>query len=48
MFWHPLFWFIIEAALVSVWLLYKATCELAMLPVHALNIPQKHGFGFGC
>jgi hypothetical protein len=19
-----------------------------MLPVHALNIPQKHGFGFGC
>jgi hypothetical protein len=32
-FWHPLFWFIIEAALINSWLLYKATRELAMLPL---------------
>jgi Transposase IS4 len=28
-FWHPMFWFIIEAALVNSWVLYKCTCELA-------------------
>ena len=32
-FWHPLFWFIIEAALINAWLLYKATRELALLPL---------------
>ena len=32
-FWHPLFWFILEAALIKAWLLYKAIRKLAMLPV---------------
>jgi hypothetical protein len=32
-FWHPLFWFIIESALINAWLLYKATREKAMLPL---------------
>jgi hypothetical protein len=27
-FWHPLFWFILESALVNSWLLYKASCQL--------------------
>jgi Transposase IS4 len=32
-FWHPLFWFIIESALINSWLLYKASRKLALLPV---------------
>jgi len=32
-FWHPLFWFVIEAALINSWLLYKASRELALLPL---------------
>ena len=32
-YWHPLFWFIIEAALINAWLLYKSSCELALLPL---------------
>jgi hypothetical protein len=32
-FWHPLFWFIVEAALINAWLLYKSTRVLAMLPL---------------
>jgi hypothetical protein len=32
-FWHPLFWFIIEASLINAWLLYKSNREAAMLPI---------------
>jgi hypothetical protein len=32
-FWHPLFWFVIEAALINSWLLYKTTREKALLPL---------------
>jgi hypothetical protein len=32
-YWHPIFWFIVEAALINSWLLYKASRQLALLPV---------------
>jgi hypothetical protein len=32
-FWHPLFWLIIESALLNSWLLYKVTMEAANLPL---------------
>jgi hypothetical protein len=32
-FWHPLFWLIVESALVNAWLVYKASRELALLPL---------------
>lgn len=32
-FWHVMFWFIIESALVNAYILYKVTRELALLPV---------------
>jgi hypothetical protein len=32
-YWHPLFWFIVEAALINAWLLYKASRERALLPL---------------
>jgi Transposase IS4 len=31
-FWHPLFWLVIESALVNAWLLYKVTREASNLP----------------
>jgi hypothetical protein len=30
-YWHPILWFILESALVNVWVLYKATREAAGL-----------------
>jgi Transposase IS4 len=32
-FWHPLFWFVIESALINSWLLYKTSRQLGHLPV---------------
>jgi hypothetical protein len=32
-FWHVMFWFIVESALVNAWILYKVTRELAFLEV---------------
>jgi hypothetical protein len=32
-FWHPLFWLIIESALVNAWLIYKTSREQANLPL---------------
>ena len=32
-FWHPMYWFVIEAALINAWVLYKATREAAKLPL---------------
>ena len=32
-FWHPLFWLIMESALLNAWLLYKVIMEAADLPV---------------
>jgi hypothetical protein len=32
-FWHPIFWFILEATLINSWLLYKTSREKALLPL---------------
>ena len=32
-FWHPIFWFMVESALINSWLLYKATRVLSLLPL---------------
>jgi hypothetical protein len=32
-FWHPLFWLIVESALLNAWLLYKVKMEAANLPL---------------
>jgi hypothetical protein len=32
-YWHPLFWFIIESALINAWILYKTTVQKAGLPL---------------
>ena len=32
-FWHPMFFFIIESAMINAWVLYKCTRELANLPL---------------
>jgi hypothetical protein len=36
-FWHPMFWFIIESALVNAWVLYKATRKAANLPIQYIH-----------
>lgn len=32
-YWHPMFWFVMESALINSWVLYKATRETAGLPL---------------
>jgi hypothetical protein len=36
-FWFPMMWFIMESALVNAWIIYKATRELAGLPLQFTN-----------
>jgi hypothetical protein len=44
-FWHPMYWFVIEAALIHAWVLYKATMEAAKLPigVQRLDLQKERG-----
>ena len=37
-FWQPMFWFIIESALVSAWVLYKAARKAANLPIQYTHL----------
>ena len=37
-FWHPMFWFVVESALVNSWVLYKATRESASLPLEYTHL----------
>jgi hypothetical protein len=32
-FWHPIFWFVMESALINAWILYQTTREKANLPI---------------
>ena len=36
-FWFPMMWFLLESALVNAWIVYKATRELAGLPLQFTN-----------
>jgi hypothetical protein len=46
-YWHALMWFIFESALVNSWVLYKATCEAANVPLRYTHHSFRRAIALG-